>query len=142
VAGIKDVNLNIRISEDLRKEFYRIAENNAQNPSALVRRWIENYLKGGSEMKSIFKLRIRIPQGSGWTWKTKECASLREACKSASRWVRTRGFPVKVIVENPCVALRVEDDAQGKTFKCGLFEDILCPCKEYESGLSPGTIAI
>jgi len=45
VAGIKDVNLNIRISEDLRKEFYRIAENNAQNPSALIRMWIGKYVE-------------------------------------------------------------------------------------------------
>ena len=92
-------------------------------------------------MKSNFKLHIRIPQGSGWTWKTKECASLREACRSASRWVREKGFPVKIIVENPCIALQIVECDEGKTFRCGLFEDTLCPCKEYEGGPTK-TIAI
>ncbi len=42
---MKNKNLNIRIPEKLRGEFYRIAEGNAQNPSALVRKWIENYVR-------------------------------------------------------------------------------------------------
>mgnify|MGYP001228258508 CR=1 FL=1 len=48
----KNVNLNIRINEDMRDEFNRIAESNAQNPSALIRLWIKNYIeenkKGGA----------------------------------------------------------------------------------------------
>jgi len=52
---MKTVNLNIRISEEMRNEFKRIAEENAQNPSALMRKWIKNYIKenknlGGIEM--------------------------------------------------------------------------------------------
>lgn len=42
---MKTVNLNIRISEKMREEFKKIAEDNAQNPSALMRKWIENYIK-------------------------------------------------------------------------------------------------
>lgn len=42
---MKTVNLNIRISEEMREEFKRIAENNAQTPSALIRKWIEEYIK-------------------------------------------------------------------------------------------------
>ena len=51
VKGVKDVNLNIRINEDLKTEFYRVAENNAQNPSALVRRWIEDYIVEHGDVK-------------------------------------------------------------------------------------------
>lgn len=42
---MKTVNLNIRIEEELRDEFKRLAESNAQTPSALIRKWIENYIK-------------------------------------------------------------------------------------------------
>lgn len=42
---MKKVNLNIRISEELKNDFYRIAEENVQTPSALIRRWIEEYIK-------------------------------------------------------------------------------------------------
>ena len=42
---MKTVNLNIRISEEMRDEFKRIAEENAQTPSALIRKWIEEYIK-------------------------------------------------------------------------------------------------
>jgi len=42
---MKKVNLNIRIEEELRDEFKKVAESNAQNPSALIRLWIEKYLK-------------------------------------------------------------------------------------------------
>ena len=37
--------INIRIPEDLKDEFYKVADLNAQNPSELVRRWIENYIR-------------------------------------------------------------------------------------------------
>jgi len=47
----KDVNLNIRIDEDLRKEFYRVAELHAQNPSALVRGWVEDYILKHGDVK-------------------------------------------------------------------------------------------
>lgn len=42
---MKKVNLNIRIDEVTRSEFKRIAEYNAQNPSLLMRMWIEKYIK-------------------------------------------------------------------------------------------------
>ena len=42
---MKTVNLNIRINEDMRDEIKRIAEGNAQTPSALVRKWIEKYIE-------------------------------------------------------------------------------------------------
>jgi ribosomal protein S27AE len=51
MAGVKDVNLNIRIDEDLRKEFYRVAELHAQNPSALVRGWVEDYIVKHGDVK-------------------------------------------------------------------------------------------
>lgn len=61
MAGVKDVNLNIRISEDLRKEFYRIAENNAQNPSALVRGWVEDYIVKHGDVKRSKKVAVTCP---------------------------------------------------------------------------------
>ncbi len=48
---MKDVNLNIRIDEELKKEFYRVAELHAQNPSALVRGWIEDYIVEHGDVK-------------------------------------------------------------------------------------------
>lgn len=45
MTKMKNVNLNIRVSEDLREEFYRIADENMQVPSMLIRRWIEDYVK-------------------------------------------------------------------------------------------------
>lgn len=42
---MKTVNLNIRIDEKTREEFKKVAESNAQTPSALIRMWIEEYLK-------------------------------------------------------------------------------------------------
>lgn len=41
----KIVHVQARIPESMREEFRKIAENNAQNPSALIRLWIENYIK-------------------------------------------------------------------------------------------------
>lgn len=42
---MKTVNLNIRITEEMRDEFKRIAESKAQTPSILMRMWIEDYIK-------------------------------------------------------------------------------------------------
>jgi len=42
---MKTVNLNIRISEEMRDEFKRISEENAQTPSMLIRKWIEDYIE-------------------------------------------------------------------------------------------------
>jgi len=42
---MKTVNLNIRIEEELRDEFKEVAKDNAHNPSALLRKWIEDYIK-------------------------------------------------------------------------------------------------
>ncbi|MBP1971561.1 antitoxin component of RelBE/YafQ-DinJ toxin-antitoxin module [Virgibacillus natechei] len=41
----KSVHVQARIPESLRKEFQDIAKSNAQNPSALIRLWIEKYIK-------------------------------------------------------------------------------------------------
>lgn len=42
---MKSVNLNIRISKEMRDEFKKIALQNAQTPSILIRKWIEEYIK-------------------------------------------------------------------------------------------------
>ncbi|WP_165820931.1 hypothetical protein [Pueribacillus theae] len=42
---MKKVNINIRIEEELRDKFKKIAEENAQTPSLLIRNWIEKYIK-------------------------------------------------------------------------------------------------
>jgi len=41
----KTVQIHIRISEDMRDEFRKIADNNSQNTSALIRKWITEYIK-------------------------------------------------------------------------------------------------
>ena len=41
----KEVNLNIRISKELRDEFRRVADESVQNPSELIRRWIKKYIE-------------------------------------------------------------------------------------------------
>lgn len=50
---MKTVNLNIRIEEKMRDEFKKIAEENAQTPSALIRKWIEEYIKENKKNKII-----------------------------------------------------------------------------------------
>ena len=52
---MKNKNLNIRIPESLRDEFYRIASDNAQNPSELIRRWIDKYIERGNCEMEFFK---------------------------------------------------------------------------------------
>lgn len=42
---MKNVNLNIRVSEEMRDEFKKIADENSQNPSSLIRKWIEKYIE-------------------------------------------------------------------------------------------------
>lgn len=41
----KIVHIQARIPESVRNEFQKIAKRNAQNPSALIRLWIEQYIK-------------------------------------------------------------------------------------------------
>jgi len=41
----QNVHIQARISKDLRDEFQTIASQNAQNPSALIRLWIKEYIK-------------------------------------------------------------------------------------------------
>lgn len=41
----KIVHIQARIPESIRSEFREIAERNAQNPSALIRIWIEKYIE-------------------------------------------------------------------------------------------------
>jgi len=56
----KDENFNIRIGGKLKREFYRVVELNAQNPSELVRGWIEDYVaKYGDAKKS--KVMVSCP---------------------------------------------------------------------------------
>lgn len=43
------VNVNFRIDKTLKQEFYAIAEENAQVPSLLIRKWIEEYVKNNEE---------------------------------------------------------------------------------------------
>lgn len=42
---MKNVNMNFRVSKELREEFYKVAEDNTHNPSALLRKWIKDYIK-------------------------------------------------------------------------------------------------
>jgi len=42
---MKTVNLNIRIDEETRNKFRKIAHDNAQTPSALLRKWIIEYIE-------------------------------------------------------------------------------------------------
>lgn len=41
----KIVHIQARVPETMREEFRKVAESNAQNPSALIRLWIEQYIK-------------------------------------------------------------------------------------------------
>lgn len=38
-------SIQIRIEKSLRDEFYKIAQSKAQNPSQLIRLWINNYIE-------------------------------------------------------------------------------------------------
>ena len=40
-----NVNYNIRIDKELRDQFKEVAQENAHNPSALVRKFMEDYIK-------------------------------------------------------------------------------------------------
>lgn len=42
---MKTVNFNFRIEEEIKDEFKRVAESNAQTPSILMRMWIDMYIK-------------------------------------------------------------------------------------------------
>lgn len=50
---MKTVNLNIRISEEMRNQFNAVAKENVQNPSALVRRWIEDYISENKNKEDV-----------------------------------------------------------------------------------------
>ena len=49
--GYIKFNLNIRIEEKMRDEFKKIAVENAQTPSMLIRKWIEEYIKENKKIK-------------------------------------------------------------------------------------------
>jgi predicted DNA-binding protein len=51
---MKKVNFNIRIEKELREEFKRVAESNVQSPSALVRKWMEDYIRENKEEIKMF----------------------------------------------------------------------------------------
>lgn len=40
-----DAYIQIRISKKTKEKFQHIAKKNAQNPSQLIRNWIENYIE-------------------------------------------------------------------------------------------------
>ncbi len=46
---MKAVNINVRITEELRDKFKEVAESNSQVPSLLIRKWIEEYVKENSK---------------------------------------------------------------------------------------------
>ena len=46
-----DANIQIRISKEMKDKFRRIAKENAQNPSQLIRNWIEKYIEEESKKK-------------------------------------------------------------------------------------------
>ena len=52
---MKKVNFNIRIEKELREEFKRVAESNVQSPSALVRKWMEDYIRENKEEIKMFE---------------------------------------------------------------------------------------
>ena len=52
---MKKVNFNIRIEKELREEFKRTAESNVQSPSALVRKWMEDYIRENEEENKMFE---------------------------------------------------------------------------------------
>ena len=39
-----DANIQIRMPKEMKDEFYRITQQNAQNPSQLIRTWISRYI--------------------------------------------------------------------------------------------------
>lgn len=45
----KEKNLNIRIDEELREAFKKKAHDNAQTPSALINKWIKEYMEKPSQ---------------------------------------------------------------------------------------------
>lgn len=52
---MKKVNFNIRIERELREEFKKTAESNVQSPSALVRKWMEDYIRENEEENKMFE---------------------------------------------------------------------------------------
>ena len=51
------VNVNFRIDKNLKNEFYAIAEENAQVPSLLIRKWIEEYVEKYEEENKMEKIK-------------------------------------------------------------------------------------
>jgi len=49
-----DVKMQVRLPEELRSEFKKTADDNAQVPSLLIRKWIENYI--GENSKEEIKM--------------------------------------------------------------------------------------
>ncbi|GGE47484.1 hypothetical protein GCM10011391_27870 [Pullulanibacillus camelliae] len=45
----KTKNIIVRIEEEIRDKFYKIADKNAQNPSLLIRKWIADYINKNEE---------------------------------------------------------------------------------------------
>lgn len=42
---LKDDYLQVKLPKELKQAFFEKAEQNAQNPSALVRQWVKNYVE-------------------------------------------------------------------------------------------------
>lgn len=49
------VHIQAKITKALRDEFKSVAQANAQNPSALIRMWIENYIEENSKEETKMK---------------------------------------------------------------------------------------
>lgn len=47
----KEVRIGVRITEKLRDEFMDICNENSYNASALIRRWIEEFIKKNKKNK-------------------------------------------------------------------------------------------
>ena len=46
---LKDDYLQVKLPKDLKNKFFERAKGTAQNPSALVRKWIDEYVKEEEE---------------------------------------------------------------------------------------------
>jgi len=45
----KDVAIQVKLTREMREEFQRVAADNMQNPSVLIRYWIKKYIEENKE---------------------------------------------------------------------------------------------
>jgi len=41
--------IQVRVDEDFKNEFYKVAKENAQVPTYLIRKWIEDYIENNKD---------------------------------------------------------------------------------------------